>query len=118
MKQRVVKFKFHAVKKVLLATKTNVGHKCRLCLHQFSLTLFAEYLIRIVSLLNFASSAVSSGNFFSCTFFCSTISLHFFFSKCSEFLFQKDTRYFVMYITKIVFFFAFKKHMSLFSDRR
>jgi len=35
----------------------------------------SEILVQIVFICNFAFSAVSSGNFFSCTIFCSTFSL-------------------------------------------
>jgi len=62
----------------------------------------AEFLIRVVFIFNFASSAVISGNFFSCTIFCITVSL-IFFSKCSGYLLLKDTWFFLTYITKGVF---------------
>ena len=83
--------------------KTNAGHKYRLCLQKFSLILLAEFLVRIVFIFNFASSAVSSGNFFYCAILCSTVSLRLLSSKFSDFLFQKDTRYFNTYITRGVF---------------
>ena len=83
--------------------KTNTGHEYRLCLHQFSRILLAELLIQIVFILNFTFSAVISENFFPCTIFCSTVSLPLLFSKRSDYLFQKDTSYFLTHITKGVF---------------
>jgi len=70
---------------------------------KFSLNLLAEFLVRIVFIFNFASSAVSSENFFYYAILCSTVSLRHLSSKCSDVLFQKDTRYFNTYIAKGVF---------------
>jgi len=81
----------------------NSGHKYRLCLHKFFWFIrIAELIERIFLIFSLVLSALISGNLFFCKIFCCTFSLAFCF-LCLDFMFQKNSRYLVTYITKGVF---------------